>query len=67
MSATNCPATGKAGYVSAHEAEKALHRAQHAARRARQSGAKGIRRRERRTYQCPDCGRFHLTSQAAFR
>ena len=47
---TTCPASGgKHGYLTEHEAQRALHKAQGMARRARRGGAKDIRRQETRT------------------
>lgn len=59
---TYCPFTGKRGYVTRHNAEKALRKAQGMARKRRQAGVKWIDRQERRAYGDCECGRWHLTS-----
>ena len=71
MSHLRCPDNGKVGYLTEHDANRALRQAQHVRRRAytarryakgREGVVGDVRRLERRAYEC-DCGLFHLTSQ----
>lgn len=62
MSWTVCPYSGKRGFVTREDAERALRRAQGEARRQRKAGRKNIRRQERRVYNDCPCSRWHLTS-----
>lgn len=57
-------ATGKRPYRDHEQAIDALHRAETARHRAESRGH-ATRRRETRAYECPICGRYHLTSQVA--
>jgi hypothetical protein len=72
VSHLRCPDNGKIGYLTEHEANRALRKAQHVRRRAYMARryAKGrdgvvgdVRRLERRPYPCTTCNRWHLTSQ----
>lgn len=56
-----CPATGKRRYRDKREAVTALHRAQNAGQLAEDLGLDS-NRREVRSYQCPSCQGWHLTS-----
>ena len=78
MSYLRCPDNGKIGYLTEHDANRALRRAETARQRAyktrgsvkrgagKMSGmpllGDGVRRRECRIYEC-HCGLYHLTSQ----
>ena len=58
-----CLATGKVRFGERHDANLFLEHARHS-RAAQQLEAGQPRRRETRSYRCPDCHGWHVTSQA---
>lgn len=59
---TKCPSTGKVRYRDHHEATLSLKNMRRARTVATLDGVP-TNRREDRSYKCPDCKGWHLTSQ----
>lgn len=61
-----CKHCGKRAYRTEREAERALDECRHKAQHMRRAGVPGIRRRERRVYECEWTGFYHTTSMRRF-